>query len=83
MSVLTLDQENSKKGNKLLNFIKNISNKILDLINLMPHHNDTVGVDTRSQTERYLDKTGEMYELEQENAKKEAEKMKAKTKNKV
>jgi len=57
MSVLTLDQENSKKENKLLKCAKNFSNKILDFLSFKSYHDDEIGVDTRSQTERHLDKT--------------------------
>ncbi len=76
MTILTLEGNNIKKGNKFLNFIKNASSKFYDFLSWKSYHNDEIGVDTRSQTERHLDKTWEMYQLEQENEKKEAEMMK-------
>ncbi len=78
MWILTLDKGGEWKGNKFLKCVKSFSNKIFDFCSTKEYYNDEMWVDTRSQTERHLDKTGEMYELEQENAKKEAERLKIK-----
>ena len=80
MSVLTLNKESESKENRFWKFVKNFSSKISDFFILTPHHNDEIGIDTRSQADRNLDKTGEMYELEQENAQKEIAKLNNKDK---
>lgn len=50
-----------------------MTHEILNSLSTEPYHNDEMWLDTRSQYDRNLQKTGEMYELQQKNIKEEKE----------
>ncbi|MCK9467212.1 MAG: hypothetical protein M0P94_02690 [Candidatus Absconditabacterales bacterium] len=77
MSITKLGNEkDGLRGKKSSNFIKKISDKIFSFLSGSRYYDDETGVDTRTQTERNLEKTGEMYYLEKERNKEETEKYK-------
>ncbi len=61
-----------------LNKVKKFSQKLGDFLSWRSYHDDEMGVDTRNQGDRYLQKTWEMYHLEQKRNKEEAEKYRKK-----
>ena len=77
MSITKLwNEKNGLRGKESSNFIKKISDKIFSFLSWSRYYDDETWVDTRTQTERNLEKTWEMYYLEKERNKEEAEKYK-------
>jgi len=77
MSITKLwNEKDGLRGKKSSNFIKKISDKIFSFLSWSRYYDDETWVDTRTQTERNLEKTWEMYYLEKERNKEETEKYK-------
>lgn len=75
MAILQTEEINEKEWKKRTDKIKNLTEQFFNFLSPKSYYDDEIWVDTRPQNVRNLEKTGEMYELEQKNRKEEAEMM--------